>query len=97
MTVHASKTLPDGTTLALIQYNPGWYWMGMRLVRLKPGLAADGVYRINQKGGGIELLRVWRAPFNKNPGPNAGWTKVLAASKNAFERMTGAPHESSAT
>lgn len=81
MQVHLSQTQKDGSTLALFQYSPGWQLMGMRLLKLKPGLTPDQVRRINQKGGGIELIRQWVAPLNKSPGPQAKWTRVLKESE----------------
>ncbi len=77
MQVHLSKSQKDGSTLALFRYSPGWQLMGMRLLKLKPGLAPHEVHRVNQKGGGIELIQQWVAPLNKNPGPGAKWTWVL--------------------
>lgn len=39
------------------------------------------IRRVDQRGGGIEVLREWTAPWNPRPGPKAKWTLTLAEGK----------------
>jgi hypothetical protein len=79
MKVISERNLADGSTLALIQFcTDNKFKMGLRLVWLRPGLNPADFKRIDQRGGGIKLLGEWTASWNKNPGPRASWTKVLA-------------------
>jgi len=78
MKVLNKRTLADGSTGALLQFAPNQsYKMGLRLVRLRAGIDASSVKRLDQRGAGIELINQWTAPWNPNPGPRAGWTKIL--------------------
>lgn len=78
MKVLKKRTLADGSTGALLQFAPNQSLkMGLRLVRLRAGIEASSIKRLDQRGGGIELINQWTAPWNRNPGPRAGWTRVL--------------------
>lgn len=87
MKLHASRTLCDGTTLALLQHSPGLLKMGLRLVRLQSGIDPMAIRRIDQRKVGIELLREWTAPWNSRPGPNAKWTLILAEGKAKLDAI----------
>jgi hypothetical protein len=52
MKVHIKHVLDDGSALALLQFCPNsMRKMGLRLVKLRPGLDAVDVRRIDQRGG----------------------------------------------
>lgn len=79
MKLHGKYTLADGSTLALLQFSPNRpQKMGLHLVKLRPGLDPISVHRIDQREGGVDLLREWIAPWNRNPGPRSGWCKALS-------------------
>ena len=79
MKLIGKHTLQNGSTLALLKFSPNCAQkMGLRLVKLRPGLDPISVRRIDQRGGGVELLREWITPWNRNPGPRSGWGKALS-------------------
>ena len=87
MKLHTARTLNDGTTLALLQHSPGLQKMGLRLVRLRAGTDAMAIKRVDQRGGGIEVLSEWTAPWNPRPGPKAKWTLILAEGKAKLDAI----------
>lgn len=88
MKLHGKYTLANGSTLALLQFSPNRaHTMGLRLVKLRPGLDPILIRRIDQRGGGIELLREWITPWSSNPGPRSGWSKALSEGFDTLGEM----------
>lgn len=51
MKLHGKYTLANGSTLALLQFSPNRaHTMGLRLVKLRPGLDPILIRRIDQRG-----------------------------------------------
>ena len=87
MKLHIARTLNDGTTLALLQHSHSLQKMRLRLVRLPPGMNAMAIRRIDQREGGIEVLREWTAPWNPRPGPKAKWTLIQEEGKAKLDAI----------
>jgi hypothetical protein len=83
MKLIGKRTLQDGSTLALLEFSQKQAQkLGLCLVKLRPGLEPNSVRSIDQQGGGVELLREWIAPWNRNPGST--WQKALSEGLDTF-------------
>ena len=88
MIVLIEQTLNDGSIVALTEFatNQAFHHV-IRLVKLKPGLTTADFRRIDQRSGGIQLVREWPVNWTPNPGPRSRWMKIFAEGKVELEKL----------
>lgn len=59
----------------------------IRLVKLKPGLAVAALRQIDQRSGGIQLVRQWHVKWTSNLGPGSQWAKVCNEGKAELHEL----------